>query len=69
MPLIYFYTPWKNQKTSNFLRFYGGIEEINGMKWVNEDLLTPDLHIAIVKRLFHIQQLFNIYFYMFNSKY
>ena len=48
MPLIYFYTPWKNQKTSNFLRFYGGIEEINGMKWVNEDLLTPDLHIAIV---------------------
>ena len=47
MPLIYFYTPWKNQTTSNFLTFYGGIEETNGMKWFNEDLLTPDLHTAI----------------------
>ena len=26
MPLISFYTPWKHQKTSDFLMFSGGIE-------------------------------------------
>ena len=34
-PLIYFYTPWKHQKTSGFLMFPGGVEETSGMKWVN----------------------------------
>ena len=25
-PMLYFYTPWKRQKTFGFLRFLGGIE-------------------------------------------
>ena len=35
MPLVSFYTPWKHQKTSDFLMFSGGIERASGMKWIN----------------------------------
>ena len=35
MPLVYFYTAWKQQKTSNFL-FQGVQKETGGMKWVQE---------------------------------
>ena len=30
MPLVSFYNPWKDQKTSGFLMFLGGIE---GDQW------------------------------------
>ena len=42
MPLISFYTPWKNQKTKGFLIFSGGIERDRGMKWVKNrrDIFT-----------------------------
>ena len=33
---LYFYTPWKHQKTKGFLMFSGGIKETSGMKWVNQ---------------------------------
>ena len=38
MPLISFYIPWKHQKTSGFLVFSGGTEEISGMKSVESEL-------------------------------
>ena len=42
MPLISFYTPWKNQKTKGFLIFSRGIERDRGMKWVKNrrDIFT-----------------------------
>ena len=35
--MFVFYTPWRHQKTSDFLIFPGGggLNEKNGMKWVN----------------------------------
>ena len=35
MPLASFYTPWKHQKTFDFLIFSGRIERTSGMKQVN----------------------------------
>ena len=35
MPLIYFDSPWKHQKTYGFLMFLGVSKEISGTKWVS----------------------------------
>ena len=34
MPLIFFDTPWKHQKTAGFLMFSGVSNEISGLEWV-----------------------------------
>ena len=36
IPLIFFDTRWKHQKTSGFLRFQGVSRKIGGMKWVRK---------------------------------
>ena len=36
MPLVFFYTPWKNKKISGFLMFSGRIERDQWSKLVND---------------------------------
>ena len=38
MPLVLLYTPWKHEKTKNFLIFSGGIKKASSMKWVSSTL-------------------------------
>ena len=33
--MVPFYTYWKQQKTSGFMKFSGGLEWNIGVKWVN----------------------------------
>ena len=34
MPLVFLYTPWKHQKTSDLMMILGVQKEVGGMKWV-----------------------------------
>ena len=39
MPLVLLCTPWKHEKTKNFLIFSGGIKKASSMKWVSSTLI------------------------------
>ena len=38
MVVVFFYTPWKHQKTRGFLMFSGVLKETSGMKWVKRNI-------------------------------
>ena len=47
MPLVTFYTPWKDQETIGFHLFSEGIEKTSGMKWVKKHVW----HVPVIQLL------------------
>ena len=63
MPLIYFDTPWKHQKTYGFLMFSGVSKEISGTKWVSiyDDIVVP-IAVLLPIQQFYITKMMMLIF-------
>ena len=62
-PLICFDTPWKHQKTYDFLMFSGVSKEISGTKWVSiyDDIVIP-IAVLLPIQQFYITKMMMLIF-------